>query len=94
MSHLDLVAMPMTDCFTSQPDLTPYTPLQNNIPLNEMNPKLSSISGKQLYWAKKSMEMNLTENDDLDQEEEVVLNKVLWHSVKGYDVPYPKAAKK
>ncbi len=94
MSHLDLVAMPMTDCFTSQPDLTPYTPLQNNIPLNEMNPKLSSISGKQLYWAKKSMEMNLTENDDLDQEEEVVLNRVLWHSVKGYDVPYPKAAKK
>ncbi|MBA4140852.1 MAG: bifunctional YncE family protein/alkaline phosphatase family protein [Segetibacter sp.] len=94
MSHLDLVAMPMTDCFTSQPDLTPYTSLPNNIPLNQMNPKLSSLSGRQLYWAKKSMEMNLTKNDDLDEREEVVLNRILWHSVKGYDVSYPDAAKK
>lgn len=94
MSFLDLVAMPMTDCFTSQPDFTPYTRLPNNIPLNEMNPPLASISGKQLYWAKKSMEMNLTENDDMDEEEEVVLNKILWYSVKGYDVPYPKRIKK
>ena len=93
MSHLDLVAMPMTNCFTTQPDLTPYNRLPNNIPLNEMNPKLSATSGKQRYWAKKSMEMNLTENDDLDEEEEVGLNKVLWYSVKGYHVPYPKMKK-
>lgn len=94
MSQLDLVAMPMADCFTSQPDLTPYNPLPNNIRLNEMNPKLSAISGKQHYWAKKSMKMNLEENDDLDEEEEVALNRVLWHSVKGYNVPYPKVNKK
>jgi YVTN family beta-propeller protein len=94
MSHLDLVAMPMTDCFTTQPDFTPYTLLPNNIPLDQMNPKLSSLLGKQLYWAKKSMEMNLMDNDDLEEEEEIVLNKILWHSVKGYHVSYPKVAKK
>ena len=94
MSQLDLVAMPMENCFTDKPDFSPYTPLKNNIPLNEMNPALSSISGKQLYWAKKSMNLELNDNDYLDLEEEDVLNKILWHSVKGYNVPYPKRIKK
>ncbi|MDF3078919.1 MAG: Phosphoesterase family protein [Sphingobacteriaceae bacterium] len=94
MSQFDLVAMPMTDCFIDTPDLTPYKHLPNNIPLNLMNPKLSSLSGKQLYWAKQSMKMNLQENDDLEHEEEIALNKVLWHSTKGYNVPYPKTTKK
>lgn len=94
MTQLDLIAMPMSDCFTQEPDLTPYTAVPNNIPLNLMNPKLSALSGKQLYWAKKSMELDLEENDDMDEEEEVVLNKILWHSVKGYNVPYPKKDKK
>jgi YVTN family beta-propeller protein len=94
MSQLDLVAMPMENCFTDKPDFSPYTPLKNNIPLNEMNPALSSISGKQLYWAKKSMNLELNDNDDLDLEEEDVLNKILWHSVKGFNVPYPEKIKK
>jgi len=94
MSQLDLVAMPMKDCFTNQPDFTPYTALPNNIPLDEMNPKLSALSGKQLYWAKKSMELELEENDNMDDEEENVLNRILWHSVKGYRVSYPKKDRK
>ena len=94
MSQFDLIAQPMSDCFNEKPDLTPYTALTNNIPLNVMNSKLSSISGKQLYWAKRSMELKLSYNDDLDEEEEVLLNKILWHSVKGYDVPYPKSNRK
>jgi hypothetical protein len=40
------------------------------------------------------MEMNLTKNDDLEEEEEVALNRILWHSVKGYNVPYPNKNKK
>lgn len=91
MSKFDLISMPMTDCFTDKPDFTPYEALKNNIPLDEMNPKLSSISGKQLSWAKKSMELRLDHNDDLKYAEEITLNKILWHSVKGYDVPYPGA---
>ena len=86
MSQFDLTATPMTDCFTDKPDFTPYTALPNQIPLDQMNPKLSSISGKQLYWAKKSMEMPL---DEVDEAEDDELNKIIWHSVKGYDVPYP-----
>jgi YVTN family beta-propeller protein len=90
MSQFDLIALPMEDCFTVKPDFTSYVPLPNNIPLDEMNPELSSISGKQLQWAKKSMALRLDYNDDLKYAEEIMLNRILWYSVKGYDVPYPE----
>lgn len=89
MTQFDLISLPMLDCFTDIPDFTPYEVLSNNIPLNEMNPKLSAISGKQLHWAKKSMELRLNYNDDLKYAEEIMLNQILWYSVKGYDTPYP-----
>lgn len=91
MSQLDLVATPMTDCFTRKPNLTPYTAVPNQIPLDQMNPKLLSLKGKQLYGAKKSREMPLSEVDEADDGE---LNKIIWYSVKGYNVPYPKILKK
>ncbi len=90
MTQFDLVAEPMTDCFTDIPDYTPYTAVPNQIPLDQMNPKLSSLKGKQLYWAKKSMSMPL---DEVDEAEDDVLNRIIWFAVKGYDVPYPKIRK-
>lgn len=89
MSQFDLISSPLTDCFNPKPDFSPYKALSNNIPLDEMNPKLSSISGKQLYWAKKSMQLKLSNNDDLNLAEEIMLNQILWHSTKGYNIPYP-----
>jgi YVTN family beta-propeller protein len=89
MSKFDLIAMPLDNCFVNEPDFKPYEALPNNIPLDEMNPRLSSLSGKQLHWAKKSMELKLSKNDDLKYAEEIILNKILWHSVKGYDRSYP-----
>lgn len=91
MNQFDMAANPMYECFTDTPDTTPYTCLPNRIPLDEMNPKLSALSGKQLYYAKKSMEMPL---DDIDQADEGLFNRIIWHSVKGYDVPYPKLARR
>ena len=58
-----MIANPITDCFTSKPDFSPYTALANQIPLDDMNPKLSTLSGKKKFWAKKSMEMELSELD-------------------------------
>ena len=90
MSQFDLLAEPLVDCFTDKSDFTPYTALPNKIPLDEMNPSLSSISDKkQLYFAKKSMEMPL---DDIDKADEGIFNRIIWHSVKGYDVEYPHLA--
>lgn len=90
MSQFDLTATPMVDCFKNTPDFTPYVALPNNIPLDQLNPEIASLKGKQRYWAKKSMEMPF---EDVDMAEDDVLNRIIWYAVKGYDVPYPKLKK-
>jgi YVTN family beta-propeller protein len=91
MNQLDMAANPMFNCFTETPDFTPYTVRPNQIPLDEMNPDLKSLRGKQRYYAKKSLEMPL---DDIDRADEGEFNRVIWHSVKGYDTPYPDLARR
>ncbi|HOF21531.1 MAG TPA: bifunctional YncE family protein/alkaline phosphatase family protein [Bacteroidales bacterium] len=86
MNQLDMTAEAMTDCFTGKPDFTPYKAVKNNIPLDNINPPLTSLSGDQLYWAKKSMEQDL---DDVDRIDEDTFNRIIWHAVKGYNRPYP-----
>ena len=87
LNKFDLTAEVMADCFTEKADFTPYKAKPNNIPLDQINPGLLSLSGDALYWAKKSMEQEL---DELDQIEEDTFNRIIWHAVKGYDVPYPE----
>ncbi|MCK5134678.1 MAG: bifunctional YncE family protein/alkaline phosphatase family protein [Bacteroidales bacterium] len=89
LNQFDLAAEPMSDCFTNKPDFSPFSALPNNIPLDELNPELISLSGDARYWAQKSMEQNL---DELDRIDEDTFNRIIWHSVKGYDVPYPVIA--
>jgi YVTN family beta-propeller protein len=86
MNQLDLAAESMTDCFTDQPDFTPYRALPANIPLDQLNPPLVGLKGPQLYWAEKSLEQDLAELDRIDED---TFNRIIWHAVKGYDVPYP-----
>jgi len=86
MNQLDLAADPMIDCFTDVADFTPYTALSNNIPLDELNPPLQSLQGDALYWAEKSMAQDLSDVDRIDED---TFNRIIWHAVKGYDVPYP-----
>jgi YVTN family beta-propeller protein len=86
MNQFDYAAEPMADCFTDAPDFTPYKALPNNIPLDELNPPLESLTGEARHWAEMSLKQDL---DDVDRIDEDTFNRVLWHSVKGYDVPYP-----
>ena len=86
MNQLDMTAEAMTDCFTDKPDFTPYKAVKNNIPLDQLNPALTSLSGDQLYWAKKSLEQDLEEVDRIDED---TFNRIIWHAVKGYNRPYP-----
>ncbi len=86
MNQFDYAAEPMADCFTDTPDFTPYKALPNNIPLDELNPPLESLTGEARHWAEMSLKQDL---DDVDRIDEDTFNRVLWHSVKGYDVPYP-----
>jgi len=85
MNIQDAIAYPMTDCFTDKPDLKPYTAVKNNIPLDEMNKPLASLSGRALHFARKSM---LPEFDGVDSGNDDLLNRILWYAAKG-NTPYP-----
>ena len=85
MNIQDAIANPMIDCFNDVPDITPFTALSNNIPIDEMNPPIISLSGKALHYAKKSM---LPEFDGVDAGSDDLLNRILWFTEKG-NIPYP-----
>jgi len=85
MNIQDAIANPMSDCFVSEPDMSPYKALLNNIPIDELNPPLSSLTGKTLHYAKKSM---LPEFDGVDSGDDDLLNRILWFAAKG-NTPYP-----
>ncbi|HUT75607.1 MAG TPA: alkaline phosphatase family protein [Armatimonadota bacterium] len=89
MNQFDLSATPMASCFTERADFAPYTAVPNRIPLDELNPPLNALSGVQRYWALRSLALPL---DDVDKADEDTLNRILWHSVKGYETPYPRLA--
>ena len=87
MNQFDAAAVPMADCFTDTPDLTPYSALPVDVPLNQMNPDPSALQDPLLKaGALASARMNFTE---IDKAPEDALNRVLWHAMKGSRTPYP-----
>ena len=90
MNQLDATATPMSDCFTDTPDLTPFTAVPNNIPLDQMNPEPKKVSDPLLRKnAYASARLPL---DQPDQCPEDLLNRILWHAMKGSQAPYPEWA--
>ena len=82
LSVFDANATPLWASFGTKANLAPYTNRPPKIDLNAKNPGGTSA-------AKESAEMDLDEPDQLDEAEEQLLNKVIWESVKGKNVPYP-----
>jgi phosphoesterase family protein len=90
MNQFDATATPMTECFTDHPDFAPFECLTNNIPLDQMNPTISSIrDARQRQDAILSSRLPL---EKPDQCPERVLNKILWHAQRGFREPYPNWA--
>ncbi len=79
-------ARPMTSIFTAQADTAPYQHIVPGQAIDEMNPPLKALSGRQLWAAKQSLKMNFRDIDDAPED---ILNRVLWGDAKGWDVPYP-----
>lgn len=90
MNQFDRTATPMANCFQSTPNLAPYTCKPNEIPLDEVNPNLQSLAPKARHWAELSLAQDFS---DADRANEDQLNRIIWHSVKGVDVPYPPQVK-
>lgn len=87
MNQIDATATPMSDCFTDMPDLTPYVAEPTNIPLDQMNPNPKEVSDATLRQdAIASARLPL---EQVDRCPEDVLNRILWHAMKGPHQPYP-----
>jgi phospholipase C len=79
MTQHDAAAPPMVNSFMARPELSGFTALPAGIDLMAKNPP-------QGYGATASARMDFSEYDRIDED---LLNRILWHSIKGADVPYP-----
>lgn len=87
MNQMDAASTPMSDCFTSTPDLRPYTAVPNNIPLDQLNPPAKSQANAVLRRdAELSEKLPLSKPDQCDED---LLNRILWHAQMGPSEPYP-----
>ncbi len=85
MNIMDASAMPMFDVFSGKPDFTAYGAIKNKIPLDEMNPPLSALKGRQKAYAVASQKMAQL---GIDAGSDDLLNRIVWSSVNR-NLPYP-----
>ncbi len=86
MNIMDATATPMFDVFSEEADFTPYHVVKNQIPLNEMNPPLTALSGEAKRYALQSEQMALK---GIDAGDDNLFNRIIWSSVQP-DKPYPE----
>jgi len=79
MTQHDAAAPPMVNTFMAKPDMSGFTALAPRVDLMTRNPR-------QGYGATVSARMDFRDYDRVDED---ALNRILWHSIKGVDVPYP-----
>lgn len=79
MSQFDAAATPMTESFRATADAAPFVARPANVPTDEKNTKLA-------WGAKESKKMNFAKEDAAD---DLLLNEVIWRSVRGPDSPMP-----
>ena len=87
MSLFDLIAQDMRPSFSNQPNLVTFTAEQPKQSLFEKNPPLKTMRGRQRKDALASMAMRWDVPDAAPTEK---LNRILWRSVMGEKVKYPK----
>ena len=80
MSQYDAAAYPMVDCFTDQPDMTPWKALRPLVPLDEKNTA-------EAYGARESMAMDFSREDATP---EIRLNEIIWKSIRGEKSEMPR----
>jgi hypothetical protein len=79
MSQFDAAATPMYYSFQEKPDLTYFKARPANVNLNEKNLKTA-------WGSEQSKKMDFTKEDAAD---DLLLNEVIWRSVRGADHPMP-----
>jgi hypothetical protein len=89
MNQLDAAAPTMEACFINKPDFKPFKALPNQIPLDELNPPRSARANLPPAAAEifdRGLGLDFSKPDVIDDD---LMNRVLWHAIKGFDAPYP-----
>lgn len=87
MTQYDAAAPPMYNAFTNRADLTPYVLRPSTFDISEKNTALA-------YGAADCEKMDFSRPDQLTAVQVDQLNRALWHSIKGPDVPYPAVSRR
>ncbi|WP_414663351.1 bifunctional YncE family protein/alkaline phosphatase family protein [Horticoccus sp. 23ND18S-11] len=87
MSLFDLIANDMRASFQDQPDFTPYVAVEPAQSLDELNPPAKALRGEARKAAEESLTMRFDVPDAAPTER---LNRIVWHQVRGWNVPYPE----
>jgi len=90
MNQFDAAADPMADCFTESPDLSPFASLPAGVALDELNPPAARAEDRMMRgFARISAKLDFSRVDACP---EGVLNRILWHAMKGSAAPFPSWA--
>ena len=87
MNQFDGAATTMARAFSNKPNLAAFDAVPNQIPLDEMNGPVASLRGLERSLALASLSMDFSEPDEAPED---LLNRTIWHSVRGYATPYPR----
>lgn len=79
MSQYDAAATSLWECFTDDPDVSPYTARPNQIALDEINTAENELS-------QRSERFDLSEEDNIPDNE---FSEVIWKTVRGIDSNMP-----
>ncbi len=90
MSLFDLIATDMRASFTTTADTRPYTAVQPQQSLFELNPKLKDTQGPLRDAARASMKMRFDVPDAAPADR---LNRILWGMARGWAPAYPTVRK-
>jgi hypothetical protein len=86
LSLFDLIASDMRASFSNTLDENPYTAAVPTQSLAEINPPASALKGPARSGARASAKMRWDVPDAVPSDR---LNRILWHSIRGWDTPYP-----
>ena len=86
MNQMDAASPLMDACFTAEIDLRPYQAVEPEVALDELAMAIDAApAGLRPYYAATSRE----DFEGFDRADEDSLNRILWHAIRGPDVPYP-----
>ncbi len=90
MSIFDLIAEDMRASFQGTADLTPYSVVMPEVSVFDVNPPLKALKGAARDAAVESAHMRFDVPDAAPTEK---LNRILWHTMRGWETPYPGATR-